>query len=138
MAGPTSGFARATPLKNDKKELYTTWASCAACIVSFLKALKQHNISIDEAIVAYDEHIASLAQAMRPASVVAAARNAKPGLLRCPSCGAALETKQLCPHVSPRIRTQLACTNDKCSWWGQSEHNVAWLIQHGINDVERG
>ena len=125
-------------MKNDKKELYTTWASCAACIVSFLKALKQHNISIDEAIVAYDEHIASLAQTMRPASVVAAQRAARSGALRCPSCGAALETKQLCPHVSPRLRTQLACTNDACSWWGQSEHNVSWLIQHGINDVERG
>lgn len=118
---------------------FALYADAGGVIASFLKRCRREGIhTIDAALAAYDEHIASLAQTMRPASVVAAARAAKPGLLRCPACGAVLETKQLCPHVSPKIRTQLACTNDKCSWWGQSEHNVSWLIQHGINDVERG
>lgn len=114
-------------MKNDRKELYTTWASSAASIVSFLKALKQYNISIDEAIAAYDEHIASLAQTMRPASVVAGQDP------RCPVCGSLLEHNSLCPHLAPPWRTQLACTNDDCSWYGMSKHTIIWLKQHGIS-----
>lgn len=116
---------------------YTPYSLVAGSIISFLKLCRREGItSIDEAIVAYDEHIAAVAQTMRPATTVAAARQD----LRCPLCGAVLEINELrCRIVSPRWRTQLACSSDNCNWHALSEYNRQFLVVHGLHGyVERG
>lgn len=107
---------------------FVLYADAGGVIASFLKKCQREGIhTIDAALAAYDQHIASVAQTMRPASVVAGQDP------RCPVCGSLLEHNSLCPHLAPPWRTQLACTNDDCSWYGMSKHTIIWLKQHGIS-----
>lgn len=50
----------------------------------------------------------------------------------CPKCGGPLVVKRMCPHVSPRIRTQLACNSDECDWVAVSEHAWDYLAREGL------
>lgn len=50
----------------------------------------------------------------------------------CPKCGGPLMIKRMCPHVSPRIRTQLACNSDACDWAAVSEHAWDYLARMGL------
>lgn len=50
----------------------------------------------------------------------------------CPKCGGPLMIKRMCPHVSPRIRTQLACNSDDCDWAAVSEHAWDYLARKGV------
>lgn len=50
----------------------------------------------------------------------------------CPRCGGPLVIKRMCPQVSPRIRTQLACNSDACDWAAVSEHPWDYLAREGI------
>lgn len=50
----------------------------------------------------------------------------------CPRCGGPLVIKRMCPRVSPRIRTQLACNNDACDWMAVSEHPWEYLARNGL------
>lgn len=50
----------------------------------------------------------------------------------CPKCGGPLVVKRMCPHVSPRIRTQLACNSDACDWAAVSEHPWDYLARKGL------
>lgn len=50
----------------------------------------------------------------------------------CPKCGGPLVIKRMCPHVSPRIRTQLACNSDECDWAAVSEHPWDYLARNGF------
>lgn len=50
----------------------------------------------------------------------------------CPKCGGPLMIKRMCPHVSPRIRTQLACNSDACDWAAVSEHPWDYLARKGL------
>ena len=50
----------------------------------------------------------------------------------CPRCGGPLVIKRMCPRVSPRIRTQLACNNDACDWMAVSEHPWEYLAGRGL------
>lgn len=50
----------------------------------------------------------------------------------CPKCGGPLVVKRMCPHVSPRIRTQLACNSDACDWAAVSEHAWDYLARKGL------
>lgn len=51
----------------------------------------------------------------------------------CPKCGSKIEIKRMCPHISPRIRTQMACTNDACDWAAVSEHGWDYLARNGLD-----
>lgn len=50
----------------------------------------------------------------------------------CPKCGGPLVIKRMCPQVSPRIRTQLACNSDDCDWAAVSEHPWDYLARMGL------
>lgn len=50
----------------------------------------------------------------------------------CPKCGGPLMIKRMCPRVSPRIRTQLACNSDDCDWMAVSEHGWERLAREGL------
>lgn len=50
----------------------------------------------------------------------------------CPKCGGPLVIKRMCPQVSPRIRTQLACNSDECDWAAVSEHAWDYLARMGL------
>lgn len=50
----------------------------------------------------------------------------------CPKCGGPLMIKRMCPHVSPRIRTQLACNSDACDWAAVSVHPWDYLARKGL------
>ena len=50
----------------------------------------------------------------------------------CPKCGGPLVVKRMCPQVSPRIRTQLACNSDECDWAAVSEHAWDYLARKGL------
>ena len=115
-------------------------------IVLFLKRLEREGATVADALQAYDVYIQELAKSMRPVmarntDATLASRLAEderlPGL-QCPKCGSPLAARQLCPHVSPVWRTQLACVREGCTWFGRSKLNIRELRAQGLTGAVEG
>ena len=55
----------------------------------------------------------------------------------CPKCGGTVYLRKLCPRVSPRWRTQLACENAACNWHGLSELLLPDLLATGAAGIKQ-
>lgn len=125
-------------------EAFVGHESLVAAVAAYMR---WHNLSPEQVLAEYDAWINARGRDVRQASVSvrAAARDknvsvkgSSAQLARaCPRCGGTVYLEKLCPRVSPRWRTQLACMRDGCDWHGLSETPISALVSGGAAAIKQ-
>lgn len=122
--------------------IFAVFTGAESTVALAARYMADHNLTPREVVAAYDAWLAGRTPAPPQA---APRRSANPGreavesriVRACPKCGGTVYLRKLCPKVSPKWRTQLACENAACDWHGLSELLLPDLLATGAAGIKQ-